>query len=715
MATLWAIVAALTASQQWADAEAICREHVAANPQDGAAWQLWGVVLLQQQKWAAAIAPLRRAVALVPGSAVWVQLGAALCGTEAFAEGLAAFEMALVLQPTDQDALCNAALALSRLGRTEEALARYRQLVQQQPNHGQGHLQLGHLYRQRQRYEAAIRAYRRAIACLPRCGAAWFGLGACWRGQGQWERARRAFGRAVRLEGRSVQAHLALAEMEIRTERWRPALRHYGRSLVLQPHSLPARLGLGGIYLRWERLTAAARCFRAVLQHHPDCPSALEGWLRVKAQTCDWTDWEPLLTRLWQHAGQAVLSPFHALFFDLTPATQQAIAQTLAQQIQVEVQVWHLSFRHQPDPTKPRLRLGYVSGDFRCHAVAHLMVRLFEWHDRARFEVVAYSLGPDDGSWYRQKLARDADAFVDVRGEAPSAIARRIFADGIDLAIDLSGYTDYGCPHALALRPAPVQVGYLGYPGTTGGDWLDYLIVDRVAVPPSEQVHFSETLAYLPHCYQLNDGSRPIAGDRHTLRQQSGLPPQGMVYCCFHHARKWSPMVLDCWLRVLQRVPQSCLWLLAPHPLAQHHLQQRAMAAGLAPTRLVFAPAIAKEAHLQRLTAADLALDTPFYNGHTSGSDVLRAGVPLLTVTGSTFAGRVGASLLQAANLPELIAPDLATYEELAVTLALDANRLQTYRQRLQQPAPLFAPQATVRALEDLYRQMWTQALGAQR
>jgi predicted O-linked N-acetylglucosamine transferase (SPINDLY family) len=337
------------------------------------------------------------------------------------------------------------------------------------------------------------------------------------------------------------------------------------------------------------------------------------------------------------------------------------------------------------------------------------MAGLFEGHDRGRFEVVAYSYGPDDGSPMRARLTRAFDQFVDVGKLSHREAADRIRQDKIDILIDLKGYTQGSRPMIPAFRPAPVQVGYLGFPATTGADFIDYILVDRSVVPDGEQAFFSEKLVFLPTCYQANDARRGEV-TAPTSRADCGLPEGSVVLCCFNNSYKISPEIFDIWMRLLNKTPESVLWLLATNELARANLCKEAVARGVDPGRLVFAPLVSFAAHLERHRHADLFLDTLPCNAHTTASDALWGGLPVLTCSGNTFAGRVAGSLLSAIDMPELIAASLEEYEHRALAMIRAPERLRAMRRKIEQKRDmnsLFDLPKLTREIERAYERMW--------
>jgi len=359
---------------------------------------------------------------------------------------------------------------------------------------------------------------------------------------------------------------------------------------------------------------------------------------------------------------------------------------------------------------KPTLIIGYLSGDFHDHATAHLMLSLFGRHDREKFKIHCYSYGPNDQSNYRKKILNQSDQFIDIRNRSHIDAARQIYEDRVDILVDLKGHTKGARPGILVFRPAPIQAHYLGYPGTTGADFIDYLITDRIVTPTDHAVYYSEKLVYLPHCYQVNDDQQEIAV-RDWDRKVLGLPDKGFVFSSFNLPYKIDPVIFDSWMRILQQVPESVLWLFDDNQNARSNLRREAANRGVESDRLVFARKIAKAEHLSRLKWADLALDTCIVNGHTTTSDSLWAGVPVITIQGSHFASRVSSSLLRAVGLPELVTDCLKEYEKLAVQLTLDSSKLNAFRHKLnvnRLKMPLFDTSRFVRNLERAYSEMWS-------
>jgi predicted O-linked N-acetylglucosamine transferase (SPINDLY family) len=423
-------------------------------------------------------------------------------------------------------------------------------------------------------------------------------------------------------------------------------------------------------------------------------------------QFCDWRDFDAEVAGLTAALARGVPAspPFPLLATPASPAIQRKAAElyTIGRHPPAAVPLWR-GERYARD----RIRVGYLSADLHEHATAHLMVGVFERHDRSRFETFAFSFGRDDNSAMRTRLERAFDRFIDVRAMSDQAVAELVRSLEIDIAVDLKGITLGARTGIFARRPAPVAVSYLGYPGTMGAPYIDYVIADRFVIPEDQQGAFSEQVVTLPDSYQPNDTARSVP-ERTPTRVEAGLPENGFVFCCFNNSYKITPDVFGVWMRLLHAVEGAVLWLLNGPAVA--NLRREAAERGIAPERLVFAPRASPGEHLARHRLADLFLDTPYCNAHTTASDALWAELPLVTCAGATFASRVAGSLLRAAGLPELVTHSLADYEALALTLARDPVRLAGLRTQLAEGrvrCPLFDTQRITRHIEAAYLTMW--------
>jgi len=553
----------------------------------------------------------------------------------------------------------------------------------------------------------AVELLRRAVGCDPHLAAAWNDLGRVLAQQGMLAEGAASCRRAIAEAPDFAEAHNNLGNLLQMAGAVEEAVACYGTAVGLRPDYAEAFRNLGSALRRLGRVDEAATALGAARAIDPGFATATAQLAYQLKELSDWSQLDELTAELIAsvEAGSGAVNPFVFLSLDTTPAEQLLCARRWASD-----QLGAAGQRAAASRGEERITVGYLSADFQEHATAHLIAELFELHDRGRFRVIGYSYGRDDGSAARRQLRGSFDEFEDLLDCSHTESAARIRAGRVDILVDLKGYTTDARPEILVLRPAPVQVSYLGYPGTMGSDAWDYVLVDPVVVPAEEQPYFTERLVHLPDCYQVNDRRRPIA--THVLaRVECGLREAGFVFCCFSSAYKITAPMFDIWMRLLAGVPGSVLWLLEANGTAMANLRREAesrLAGGAA--RLVFAPSLPNPEHLARLAIADLFLDTLPYNAHTLASDALWCGCPVITCAGGTFAGRVAASLLQAIGLPDLVTQTLTDYETLALQLALDPDRLRAIRVELaanRLTTALFDSRRFARHLESAFETMW--------
>ncbi|MCC6195960.1 MAG: tetratricopeptide repeat protein, partial [Burkholderiales bacterium] len=626
------------------------------------------------------------------------------------ARAVARLRAAVDVDGTQADALCNLGLVLQAMGRGAEGLEALERAARVEPRAPDVLGNLAVAYHAAGRHAEAEAAARRLIALDATHARAWFILSLALQTQGRMLEALEAATRAAGLAPEEEGFVGVKAQLERGIGAPQKARQTLESALARNPLSTPLRFELGSVLeYQLASLPEAATAYEQVVRIDPGHGPALSQLAFLRGRLADWRNRDELTAQYRKavEAGAATLSPFAFLSLPSTRAEQRTCART-----------WTAPLSADRDParrrisTARRLRIGYLSADFHNHATAFLAAGLFEHHDRARFEVVAYSTGPDDRSSMRARLTRAFDRFVDVRGRHPLAVAEAIRGDRIDILVDLKGHTQDATPIVVAQRPAPIQVHYLGYPGTIEGGLVDYLIGDAVVTPQAHAADYAEAIATLPHTYQVNDRNRPIADT--PPRADLGLPGQGVVFASFNQTYKINPRVFDAWMAILARVPDSVLWLLkkTEDDPAQANLRREAQARGVDPARLVFAKHRPNPEYLALYRHADLFLDTWPYNAHTTASDALWAGCPVLTLRGETFAGRVAESLLTAVGLPELVAANVDDYVARAVALAGNRDERARLAAHLAGPgraSPLFDTAATTRALEAAYETMVAQ------
>ncbi|MEK9968205.1 MAG: tetratricopeptide repeat protein [Ferrovibrio sp.] len=650
----------------------LIRRALAAEPRNSEALNNLGNILRDQGKLDDAIAAFEKAIAISPNPGACNNLGNIWRNRGEYDKAAACYEQAMRIDPAFLHSYFHLSMIHRHFGRLEEAVALQEKALGINPRFPELLMHLGRCLYDMGRFAEAAERYRAALAIVPQHANTWNNLGNAQERMLDFAGAEAAYREALRLQTDQIDALSNLGTLLAKTGRRRDAIALFERVTQLDP----AQRGV------WGKLSFEKR------------------------HICDWRDYDDLTDgrpRQLVREGATSISVFALITLDSTPAEQLTAARAYAASFRNPA----VMLPQRPAQRRERIRIGYLSADFHPHATAYLMAELFERHDRSRFEVTGYSIGPESDSDVRRRLVAGFDHFVDLRLLPHGAAASRIYADDIDILVDLKGYTQNARPEIVACRPAPIQVNYLGYPGTMGAPFIDYVIADRFIIPPELHGGFDEKVVALPHCYQPNDTRRQIAAP--PSRTAAGLPEQGFVFASFNTPFKLTPQVFDIWMRLLAQVPGSVLWQLEVDAEAKDNLQREAQARGVDPARLVFAPPLLQPAHLARQALADLFLDTLPVNAHTTASDALWAGLPVLTCAGGTFVGRVAGSLLKAVGLPELVTSSLADYEATALALARDPGRLLALRQRLQQnrlSAPLFDIARFSRNLESAYAQM---------
>ncbi|HXM84777.1 MAG TPA: tetratricopeptide repeat protein [Stellaceae bacterium] len=588
-------------------------------------------------------------------------------------EALRLLELSLGIDPRQVYALNGKGNVLLDMDRPREALAAFDAAIALKADYADAYTNRGNALLQLKRHAEALASYDKAIALKKGGAESYFNRGNALLELGQSARAVASYDQSIALKEDFAAAHVNRGLALKKLKRYDEALASFERAARLDPNFK---------YLAGYRLNA-------------------------KMQLCDWSGFAEGCAAIIAaiESGQRASMPFDILAIPAGPEVQLRCATIyVANEWPADAEpLWRGdTYSHE------RIRLAYLSADFHEHPTAYLMEELFALHDRARFDVTGISFGPEEDSDLRRRLTRSFDRFIDVRNASDQEIAQTIRNLEIDIAVDLSGFSA-GCrPGVWAKRPAPLQVNYLVYPGTRGTDTIDYILADRIVIPPDRRGAFSEQVVYLPNSYQLNS-QRPRAQST-PARGALGLPEKGFVFCSFNGGYKITPDAFDIWMRLLQAVPDSVFWLLEENPAAIANLRREAEKRGVKPEKLVFAPRLKRDQHLARQGAADLFLDTLYCGAHTTASDALWAGLPVLTHLGPCFAGRVASSLLTSVGLPELIARSPEDYEATALKLAREPGLLADIRARLarnRDTGPLFDTRLSVRHLEAAYAAMW--------
>jgi len=716
----------LRETKRLAEAEFAFQEAITANASMAEAHTELGILYAEQRQHEAAEGCYRRAIALRPTFAVaHYNLGNVLREANRLEEAATAYLEAVRLKPDSIDAWYNLGLTRKAQGRIHDAIAAYGEAIALQPRFPEALNNLGTCLIALSRLEEAEQCFHKSLA-IKQTHMPYYNLALLYSEQAKLGQAAASYRKCTALAPAYLPAQVDLADLLARRGEVAEAEEIYRRLLEQHPKDRQAqRWGLGGLARLLkdkERFPEAAAVFHRLLELDRDDPEAMSGLCVAKSHMCDWSNRDAEFARLMVlterqiAAGERTAMPsFAALARPLTPAQHLAIGRTWANDTKRKMKHWRerLDFKFDRGRRHERLRIGYVSQDFRNQAMGHLTRTMYGLHDRSEFEIFAYSVREDDGSIYRKTIASSCEHFDEIHDVSAVEGAKRIHADEIDIMIDLMGYTEGNRIAITALRPAPVTVGFLRFPGSSGADFIDYLLTDRVVTRPEDQQHYSEQLVFLPNCYQPNDWTQEIDLSPMT-RAEFGLPDDAFVFSCFNNHYKIEPFIFDLWMRVLREVPKSLLWVMRLTPQMESNLKREAEARGIASERIIFARKIGKARHLARQRLADLFLDTRYYTSHTTGSDALWAGLPVLTCPGDSFASRVTASLLTAAGLPEMIVPTFEEYERRAIHLATHPTELKAIRDRWaaqRTTCALFDTKRFVRNLERAYRLMWADYL----
>ena len=733
--------AALRSAGRLEEALEHCSRALALQPALVEAWFNRGAMLAELKRPAEALDCFDRTLQLHPGHVQALRArGLALLDLDRAGEALTCFDSVLLAQPGNPTVLASRGVALARLQQFQAALRCYDQALVGMPQDAGLHFNRAVALVELARFPEALESYDRTLALQPEFGEAWYRRGALQVALGRHQAALDSMERALAIQPRFAAALIVRAWLHWQGGRLAEALASYDRALEIQKSDI-AWNGRGAVLRMFRRIDEALASFdeaialnpqnalalsnradllwrdkhllepatadlERVIAADPDHPYALGELLHLRMYGADWREFPQTLAQIEAglREGRKVIRPF----------VYQAIAEKPSQALRCSslyATDQYPAQRRQPHApnTRDKNRIGYRSGEFGEQATAHLMAGLYECHDRERFEVVAIDNGKSDDSAMRNRLEKAFDRFVPIAGLPDDAAARKIRAEEIDILVNLNGYFGAHRMGVFARRPAPIQVNYLGFPGTLGAPYMDYIIADRVVIPEQDRSFYTEKVVYLPGCYQVNDSRRAIGAAR-VARTNHGLPENGFVFCNFNQSYKLLPAMFAAWMRILKATPGSVLWLLDSQAPFPQNLRQAAEQHGVQGERLVFAPFQPLAQHLARLQHADLFVDTLPYNAHTTASDSLWSGVPLLTCRGTTFPGRVAASLLQAVGLQELIVENLPDYEARAISLAGDPIAIQALKAKLaadRSQCALFDTDGFRRRIEQAYLRMW--------
>jgi len=694
---------------KYEDAAVCLRKYVELNPRSPQAHTSLGVALYRLGRLEEALAHHDEAIALDPDSAAaFLNRGNALHGLARLEEAMASYDRALAIKGDYAEAFSNRGNVLRELARPNESLDSYNRAIAVKPDYPEALNSRGSVLVDLKRHAEALADYDRALAIKPDYREALINRTNPLRGLRRYEEALEVCERALAITANDPDAWNMRGSVLLDLKRHADALESYDHALVLEPRHHHALHNRGYLLAELKRHEEAAQSYERLLELAPGYAFLKGELIHQRMLCCDWRQWEALSESIQRdlNAGRKSAEPFgyQAISSSEQDLRRCAELYTADKFPPAQTRMWG-GERYD----NARIRIGYLSGEFRQQATAVLITELFELHDKSRFELFAFDNGWDDASELRGRIKRAFHDVVDISRLADIEAAAAIRQRKIDILINLNGYFGHGRQGVFRHKPSPVQVNYLGFPGTIGADYIDYIIADRHVIPPGHEAYYTEQVVYLPDTYQVNDSKRKISDDT-PARSEVKLPERGFVFCCFNNNYKITPDVFAVWMRLIRKVEGSVLWLLEDNAAAASNLRRAAQSHGVAPERIVFAQRLPLDRHLARHRLADLFLDTLPYNAHTTASDALWAGLPLLTCRGTTFPGRVASSLLNAVGLPELVTGDLQEYEARALQLAatpamLDDLRAKLARNRTTQP--LFDADRFRRHLEAAYVSMW--------
>jgi protein O-GlcNAc transferase len=626
-----------------------------------------------------------------------------------FDSAVKSFNEALQISPNDLDALLNSASALHEIGYYQEAINRYNKALSLKQDNFEAWSNKGNSLNKIKLYDEAISHHDMAISLNPNYHVAWMNKGLVLSELGCYEEAVACFDKALSLEPTYAEAALNKSHVLIKLKSYEEAAL-LAEKVSNNANFPEAWVNRGTALSELRHYDEAIYCYDKALNLNPNINFVYGDLVHLKLKICNWSDLVESLEDISKKvvANEKVINPFPLLALN-----DDVLLHKKSSEIYIQSR-----YSYNPSlgpilkrPQGQKIRVGYFSADFHNHATGHLMAELFELHDKSQFELLGFSFGPRKNDEMRQRLEKSFDQFIEVGNMSDIEIAKLSRNFNIDIAVDLKGFTQDARTGIFAYRAAPIQVNYLGYPGTMGADYMDYIIADKTLISPELQSCYSEKVIYLPNSYQTNDRKRLIS-ERQFTRQELRLPEHGFVFCCFNNNYKILPATFERWMRILKAVDGSVLWLFQDNSSAKENLKKEAEKQGIASDRLVFAERLPLPEHLARHRQADLFLDTFPYNAHTTASDALWAGLPVLTLMGRSFASRVAASLLNAIGLPELITSSKKDYESLAIELALNSNKLADIKLRLANNrlnAPLFDTPLFTKNLEAAYTKIYGQ------
>jgi protein O-GlcNAc transferase len=683
---------------------------IALKPDMAETYSNRGNALQALKQFDAAVASYDKAIELKPDYAnAYSNRGNALQDLKQFDAAVGSYNKAIALKPDMAETYSNRGNALQELRQFDAAVASYDKAIALKPDMAEGFYNRGAALKELKQFDAAVGSYDKAIELKPDYANAYSNRGISLQELKQFDAAVASYDKAIALKPDMAEAFYNRGVVLQELKQFDAAVASYDKAIALKPDYAEAFHNRGAALQELKQFDAAVASYDKAIELKPDIDYLFGTRLHLKMQMCDWKDFKLNITELSRKVqnGEKTSPSFPTLALPLSWSDKRKAAEIfVADKYPYDSSLGplHKSAR------RHKIRIGYYSPDFRAHPVSSLIVRLFELHDRSKFELIAFFFGSEKRDEVTARIAVAFDQFIDVRKISDMEVAALSRKLGIDIAIDLGGHTQNCRTGIFSYRAAPIQINYLGYPATMGADYIDYIVSDEVVIEEKNRNHYTEKIAYLPNSYMPGDPQREIS-KRVFTRLELGLPESGFIFCCFNAVYKINPEVFDVWAEILRRVCGSVLWLSPASGTAVENLRKEATGRGLDPERLIFSSRINSPAeHLARVRMADLFLDTWPYNAHTTASDALWAGLPVLTCMGESFASRVAASLLYAIELPELVTETQTDYETLAIELATNPAKLKAIKDKLKKnrlTTPLFDTAVFAKHIETAYTKMY--------
>jgi protein O-GlcNAc transferase len=627
------------------------------------------------------------------------------------------YKRIIEVNPNHSESLHLLGVIASQAGKKDIAVKLINKAIQHNPGNSIYYYNLGNVLKEQDNLTEAVSSFQKALEINPNYTKAYNNMGTIFTKQGRFDEATSCFQKVLEINPNHAGANNNMANMLMDQHKPAEAIYYYQKALEINPDLAEAYHNLGNALKDQNRLTEALSSYQKALEINPDYAEAFSMLFHQFQRTCDWPRLKDMTARLDNFTLKALDSgvktteePFANIMRCIDLPRHLAIARSWSRDIAKRMSSLKTHFHFDGRQlSKNKIIVGYLSNNFRDHALGQLILNLFGLHNRDEFEIICYSYGEDDGSHIRTQIEQNCDKFVDLINLSHADAARCIYEDQVDILVDLKGHTKGSRLEISAFRPTPVQARYLGLAGTTGADFFDYIITDRIVTPDDHAQYYSENFVYLPHCYQVNSYSQ-VTMNKDRKKSDFGLSEDSLVFCSFNQGCKIQPVMFNTWMNILRQVPKSVLWLQRENEITEKNLGREAESKGIKSTRLIFLEKLPKDQHLERLRLADVALDTQIVNGAATTSDALWAGAPVITLQGSSFASRMSSSILTAIGFPELITQTIGEYEQIAVDLGRNPERLQEIRQKIAKNRlvePLFDTPRFARNLEKAYKEMW--------